>query len=89
MIPENYILERVDVSALSAFAGNPRTHSDGQIDQDRIGPAKLPDARGDLVDLTIRMRARVAGKRRQRGYIQALEGVVLGDHLDLGMGGEG
>ena len=33
MIPENYALERVDVSALSAFAGNPRTHSDGQIDQ--------------------------------------------------------
>ena len=33
MIPENYALERVDVSALSAFAGNPRTHSDSQIDQ--------------------------------------------------------
>ena len=33
MIPENYALERVDVSALSGFAGNPRTHSDGQIDQ--------------------------------------------------------
>jgi DNA modification methylase len=33
MIPENYVLERVNVSALSAFAGNPRTHSDGQIDQ--------------------------------------------------------
>jgi DNA modification methylase len=33
MIPENYALERVDVSALSAYVGNPRTHSDGQIDQ--------------------------------------------------------
>ena len=33
MIPESYALERVDVSALSAFAGNPRTHSDGQVDQ--------------------------------------------------------
>ena len=33
MIPESYALERVDVFALSAFAGNPRTHSDGQIDQ--------------------------------------------------------
>ena len=33
MIPENYALERVDVSALSAFAGNPRMHADSQIDQ--------------------------------------------------------
>jgi DNA modification methylase len=33
MIPENYALERVDVTALSRFAGNPRMHSDGQIDQ--------------------------------------------------------
>jgi hypothetical protein len=33
MIPENYALERVDVSALSGFAGNPRTHADSQIDQ--------------------------------------------------------
>jgi DNA modification methylase len=33
MIPENYALERVDVTVLSVFAGNPRTHSDRQIDQ--------------------------------------------------------
>ena len=33
MIPENYGIERVDVSALTAFAGNPRTHSDTQVDQ--------------------------------------------------------
>jgi ParB-like chromosome segregation protein Spo0J len=33
MIPESYALERVDVSALTGFAGNPRTHSDGQIKQ--------------------------------------------------------
>ena len=33
MIPESYALERVEVSALSGFAGNPRTHSDPQIKQ--------------------------------------------------------
>lgn len=33
MIPENYGIERVEVSALTAFSGNPRTHSDTQIDQ--------------------------------------------------------
>ncbi len=33
MIPESYGIERVDVSALTAFSGNPRTHSDTQIDQ--------------------------------------------------------
>ena len=33
MIPESYGIERVDVSALTGFAGNPRTHSDVQIDQ--------------------------------------------------------
>jgi hypothetical protein len=33
MIPESYSIERVNVSALTAFSGNPRTHSDTQIDQ--------------------------------------------------------
>ncbi len=33
MIPESYGIERVDVSALTAFSGNPRTHSETQIDQ--------------------------------------------------------
>ena len=33
MIPESYGIERVDVSALNVFAGNPRTHSDTQVDQ--------------------------------------------------------
>ena len=33
MIPESYGIERVDISVLTAFAGNPRTHSDTQIDQ--------------------------------------------------------
>ncbi len=33
MIPESYGIERVSVSALTAFSGNPRTHSDTQIDQ--------------------------------------------------------
>jgi DNA modification methylase len=33
MIPESYGIERVDVSALTAFSGNPRTHSDAQVDQ--------------------------------------------------------
>ena len=33
MIPESYGIERVDVSVLTAFSGNPRTHSDTQIDQ--------------------------------------------------------
>jgi DNA modification methylase len=33
MIPESYALERVDVSALSGFAGNPRTHSEIQVKQ--------------------------------------------------------
>jgi hypothetical protein len=28
MIPESYGIERVDVSALTAFSGNPRTHFD-------------------------------------------------------------
>ena len=33
MIPDNYALERVAVSALTGFKGNPRTHSQGQIEQ--------------------------------------------------------
>ena len=33
MIHESYGIERVNVSALTAFSGNPRTHSDTQIDQ--------------------------------------------------------
>ena len=33
MIPESYGIERVNISALTGFAGNPRTHSDTQIDQ--------------------------------------------------------
>ena len=33
MISESYGIERVNVSALTAFSGNPRTHSDTQIDQ--------------------------------------------------------
>jgi ParB-like chromosome segregation protein Spo0J len=33
MIPESYALERVHVSALSGFAGNPRMHSDAQVKQ--------------------------------------------------------
>ena len=33
MIPESYGIERVNVSALTAFSGNPRTHSDTQLDQ--------------------------------------------------------
>ena len=33
MIPESYGIERVDVSALTAFSGNPRTHSETQVDQ--------------------------------------------------------
>ena len=33
MIPDSYGIERVSVSALTAFSGNPRTHSDTQLDQ--------------------------------------------------------
>ena len=33
MIPESYGIERVDVSALTAFSGNPRAHSETQVDQ--------------------------------------------------------
>ncbi len=33
MISESYGIERVNVSALTAFSGNPRTHSDTQLDQ--------------------------------------------------------
>ena len=33
MIPESYDIERVDDSALTAFSGNPRTHSERQIEQ--------------------------------------------------------
>ena len=33
MIPESYGIERVEISALNAFSGNPRTHSDTQVDQ--------------------------------------------------------
>jgi len=33
MIPESYGIEHVNVSALTVFSGNPRTHSDPQIDQ--------------------------------------------------------
>jgi DNA modification methylase len=33
MIPESYGIERVNIATLTAFSGNPRTHSDTQIDQ--------------------------------------------------------
>ena len=33
MIPESYGIERVNIAALTAFSGNPRTHSDTQIYQ--------------------------------------------------------
>lgn len=33
MIPESYGIKRVDISALTAFSGNPHTHSDTQIDR--------------------------------------------------------
>ena len=33
MIPESYGIERVNIAALTGFVGNPRTHSDAQIDQ--------------------------------------------------------
>ena len=33
MIPESYGIERVNIATLTAFFGNPRTHSDPQIDQ--------------------------------------------------------
>jgi DNA modification methylase len=33
MIPESYGIERVNIAALTAFSGNPRTHPDTQIDQ--------------------------------------------------------
>ena len=33
MIPESYGIELVNVSALTAFSGNPRTHSERQIEQ--------------------------------------------------------
>ena len=46
-----------------AVPGNDRAR---RIDQDRVGPAELPDARGDLVDLAIGVRARIAGKCGQR-----------------------
>ena len=32
MIPESYGIERVNIATLTAFSGNPRTHSDTQID---------------------------------------------------------
>ena len=33
MMPESYAIERVNIATLTAFSGNPRTHSDTQIDQ--------------------------------------------------------
>ena len=33
MIPEGYGIERMNIAALTAFSGNPRTHSDAQIEQ--------------------------------------------------------
>jgi hypothetical protein len=33
MIPENYALERIPAASLTGFVGNPRTHSDTQIEQ--------------------------------------------------------
>ena len=52
MIPENYALERVDVSALSGFAGNPRTHSDGQINQIAASMREFGWTNPILVDAT-------------------------------------
>ena len=53
------------------------------VDQDRVGKAELPNAGGDLIDLCVRMGARVPGERRQRGYVDALDAVALGDHGNL------
>ena len=58
----------------------------GRINEDRIGPAELTDAGGDLIDLRVGVGARVAGERRQRGHIHTLDAVALGDHGNL-MGG--
>ncbi|WP_373505733.1 ParB/Srx family N-terminal domain-containing protein [Aestuariivirga sp.] len=52
MIPESYALERVDVSVLSGFAGNPRTHSDGQVKQIAASIAEFGWTNPILVDAT-------------------------------------
>ena len=46
----------------------------------------LSGARRDLIDLRVRMRARVSRERRERGHIHALDAVALVDHGNL-MGG--
>jgi DNA modification methylase len=52
MIPESYALERVNVSALSVFAGNPRTHSDTQIKQIAASMREFGWTNPILVDAT-------------------------------------
>ena len=52
MIPESYAIERVDVSALSGFAGNPRTHSDTQIKQIAASMREFGWTNPILVDAT-------------------------------------
>ena len=52
MIPESYALERVDVSALSGFAGNPRTHSDAQVKQIAASMREFGWTNPILVDAT-------------------------------------
>jgi DNA modification methylase len=52
MIPESYALERVDVSALSGFAGNPRTHSEAQVKQIAASMREFGWTNPILVDAT-------------------------------------
>jgi DNA modification methylase len=52
MIPENYVLERVDTSTLSGFAANPRTHSEAQVKQIAASIAEFGWTNPILVDAT-------------------------------------
>ncbi len=52
MVPETYALERVPVTALTAFAGNPRTHSQTQIAQIAASITEFGWTNPILVDAT-------------------------------------
>ena len=73
MIPESYGIERVNIAALTAFSGNPRTHSDTQIDQIAASIREfgwtnpiLVDATGVIIATVLQKRQLVRQERERR-----------------------
>ena len=83
MIPESYGIERVNVSALTAFSGNPRTHSDTQIDQIAASIREFGWTKPILVDAIPTMAVTGVGKDMVRDARYFGEGAYLpGNELE-------